>query len=59
MSNGLRAGWLSLGHSDDLGDIMPLLSPDRGAQVPQSTLHSQEQESPGVHVGNDSRSVAT
>jgi len=27
VSNGLRAGWLSLGHNDGLGEMLPMLDP--------------------------------
>lgn len=27
VNNGLRAGWLSLGHNDGLGEMLPMLDP--------------------------------
>jgi hypothetical protein len=29
VNNGLRAGWLSLGHGDGLGEMLPMLDPSK------------------------------
>lgn len=35
VNNGLRAGWLSLGHNDGLGDMLPLLDPAKQKTLPK------------------------
>ncbi|ORX33243.1 optic atrophy 3 protein-domain-containing protein [Kockovaella imperatae] len=32
VSNGLKAGWMSLGHQDGIGDVLPLMTVQRGSE---------------------------
>ena len=34
VENGLRSGWLSLGHQDGFGEVMPLLEAKKAARDP-------------------------
>jgi hypothetical protein len=53
VNNGLRAGWLSLGHGDGLGEMLPLLDPSNRPVVktidpaPVSSVSSINDESTG------------
>lgn len=33
VNNGLRAGWLSLGHGDGMGEIMPLIQQRQASEA--------------------------
>lgn len=48
VNNGLRAGWLSLGHGDGLGEMLPLLDPTQQKTIPKTSDVASE-ASPGVH----------
>jgi hypothetical protein len=54
INNGLRAGWLSLGHGDGLGDALPMLEAKNPPRVVAETEPSVSgMEEVGLHGGHD------
>lgn len=48
VNNGLRAGWLSLGHNDGLGDMLPMLDPSKQKPLQKpSTIIGAGEGDPG------------
>ena len=58
VGNGLKAGWLSLGHDDGAGQILPLLQASKDLREAETRREGMEHEIPvGVSIegvdGND------
>jgi hypothetical protein len=53
VNNGLRAGWLSLGHNDGLGDMLPMLDPSN--KPPTKTIDASpvDYSSPSSDASGD------
>lgn len=51
VGNGLKAGWVSLGHDDDAGQILPLLQASKDLREAEMRREGVEQQIPiGMNV---------